>query len=74
MTPCLQVHTTEDLANVQTKVTNPRGFSTTTSFQAYDQPSNEAPVLMVLPEGVTTTIIRDPFGAPLSITRSGPSG
>ena len=74
LTPSLQVTTTEYLANFQTKVTNPRGFSTTTSFQAYDQPSNEAPVLMVLPEGVTTTIIRDPFGAPLSITRSGPSG
>ncbi|WP_242103083.1 RHS repeat-associated core domain-containing protein [Lysobacter sp. M2-1] len=64
--------TTEYLSGFQTRVTNPRGYQTAIQYQAYDQPSTEAPV------GVTryaptstnaTEIARDPHGKPLTIKR-----
>lgn len=61
------------LSGFRTRVTNPRGFATTTSFQTFDQPSESAPVRIEAPEAVTTVIERDVFGKPLSITRSGPA-
>ncbi len=68
--------TTEYLPGLQTRITNPRGpgYSTTTSFQVFDSPDTSRPVLIVAPEGVTTTISRDVFGKPLTVTRSGPAG
>lgn len=63
----------EYLPGYRTRVTNPRGFATTTSFQTFDEPSEEAPTRIEAPQGVTTVIARDAFGKPLSITRSGPS-
>ena len=65
---------TQYLLGLKTRVINPRGFTTTTSYQAFDAPSYDAPVLIQAPEGVTTTISRDVFGKPLSVTRSGPGG
>ncbi len=58
------------------KVTNPRGYVTTTSYQAFDAPSDDAPTLIVEPgtlstDTVTTTILRDSFGKPLTMTRTG---
>jgi RHS repeat-associated protein len=56
---------------------DPRGHITTTSFQAFDQPSESAPVSMIVPvntnppENLNVAITRDVFGKPLSITRSG---
>lgn len=64
--------TTEYLPGFKTRVTNPRTYSTTTSYQVFDSPSTETPVLIESPGGVTTTIVRDDFGKPKSITRSGP--
>ena len=61
--------TTSYNSGFTTTVTNPRSKATTTSYQTFDQPSTDAPVLIVAPEGVTTTIVRDPFGKPLSTTR-----
>lgn len=70
--------TTEYLTGFQTRVTNPRGYKTTTTYQIFDQPSTDSPVGIVtgvgLPEQQTTTIVRDGFGKPLSITRSGTGG
>ncbi len=75
------VTTTEYLTGFKTRVTspggqptatNPNGYATTTSFQAYDVPSLELPVRIEAPEGVTTIISRDVFGKPLAVTRSGP--
>ncbi len=66
--------TREYLTAFRTRVTNPRQFQTTTSFQIYDTPSEELPRLIEAPEGITTTIDRDLFGKPRSITRSGPGG
>lgn len=61
------------LDGFRTRVTNPRGLATTTSFQTFDEPTQDAPVRIDAPEGVTTVIERDTFGKPLSITRSGPA-
>ena len=66
--------TREYLSGFRTRVTNPRQFQTTTSFQIFDSPSEDLPVLIEAPEGVRTAIDRDPFGKPRSITRSGPAG
>ncbi len=52
-------------------VTNPRNFSTTTSFQAYDEPNEAAIRHIDAPEGVTVDIARDAYGKTTSINRSG---
>jgi YD repeat-containing protein len=63
-------------------VTNPRGFTTTTWFQAYDAPSEDLPITIQMPaqlpgqplDLVTVGIGREPFyGKPTSITRAGAS-
>lgn len=59
------------LTGFQTRITDPRNYITTTSFQAYDQPSTDWPVQVSLPEGQTTTFTRDTWGKPLTVTRSG---
>lgn len=60
---------TQYLGDFRTKVTNPRGKSSTTSYLTWDMPTTDYPVTIVLPEGVQTDIARDAFGKPLSITR-----
>ena len=62
---------TEYLGGFQRRVTNPRGHATTFVFQAFDTPSESAINVIWAPEGVTLGILRDAFGKPLSITRSG---
>jgi YD repeat-containing protein len=64
-----------------TRVVNPRqnspiastlaGSSTVTRFQAYDSPDTSMPVRIEAPENVVTQIVRDVFGKPTSIIRSG---
>lgn len=49
-------------------IQNPRGFSTTTTFQAFDQPSEDAP-LSITDSLVNTTFTRDLFGKPLTMRR-----
>lgn len=59
--------------------TDPRGHSSTSSFQAFDTPSEAAIVSIATPVDSSVTplvtlrvdIARDVFGKPLSITRSG---
>ncbi len=61
---------TEYLAGLKTRVTNPRGKQTTTSFMAWDRPSYDLPILSELPEGKVIQIARHPqFGWPLSMTQ-----
>ncbi len=62
---------TEYLDGFQRRVTNPRNLATTTSFQAFDQPSEEHPVLISAPENVQVQFVRDNFGKTTSITRMG---
>ncbi|MFA6135726.1 MAG: hypothetical protein WC869_17095, partial [Phycisphaerae bacterium] len=64
--------TTEYLTGFKTRTTNPRGFQTTTSYQAFDTPDTSRPTRIEAPEGVLTVINRDDFGKPLKVTRSGP--
>lgn len=54
---------------LQTQVTNPRGFTTTTQYQAWDVPGYDLPVRMDAPESAATEIVRDVFGKPLEIKR-----
>ncbi|MDO8653460.1 MAG: hypothetical protein Q7R66_14835 [Undibacterium sp.] len=53
------------------KVINPRGQYTTTSYQAFDQPAENAPVTIVSPESLSVVINRDIFGKPTAINRNG---
>ncbi|MDZ4326377.1 MAG: hypothetical protein U1A73_15380 [Pseudomonas sp.] len=62
------------LPHFRTRITNPRQFQTTTGFQIFDTPTEQSPIRIEAPEGVTTTIVRDLLGKPLSITREGPAG
>lgn len=62
--------TTQYQAGLKTLVTNPKGFSTTTSFTAWDEPSYDYPILSEQPEGKVIQIGRHPqFGWPLQLTQ-----
>jgi RHS repeat-associated protein len=54
-----------------TTVTNPRGYNTTSTYLTFDQPTTDWPLVITAPESATTTIARDTFGKPNSLTRSG---
>lgn len=67
--------TTQYLSGLKTLVTNPRGFSVTTSFMAWDQPAYDFPILSEQPEGKVIQISRHPqFGWPLQLTQRNASG
>ncbi|WP_211369485.1 RHS repeat-associated core domain-containing protein [Pseudoxanthomonas kalamensis] len=57
----------------KTKVTNPKGNQTTTSFMVYDQPSYDWPVAITHPAGAYTHISRDAYGKTTKIRRSNSS-
>jgi YD repeat-containing protein len=61
----------EYLSGFQTRVTDPRSFQTTTSFQAFDAPDTSSPLTITGPGGVSTTFARDLLGKPTSIQRAG---
>ncbi len=63
---------TEYLSGFQTRVTNPRGQKSTTSYMAWDQLTTDFQLVIDQPEGMRTTIKRDAFGKVLEVTRSGP--
>jgi hypothetical protein len=70
----LLVNTTEYLTGFITRVTNPRGFKTSTRYQVFAAPSIDFPIQIDAPEGQQTVIVRDVFGKPLTINRNGPGG
>jgi hypothetical protein len=51
--------------------TDARGHSSTSRFQAFDTPSEDAIVSVAAPLGLNVAIVRDRFGKSLSISRSG---
>ncbi|MGZ3182660.1 MAG: RHS repeat domain-containing protein [Telluria sp.] len=55
-------------------VQNPRNISTTYSYQAFDEPTEDAIIRIDLPESVQVSINRDIWSKPQSITRSGNPG
>lgn len=59
------------LTGFQKYVQNPRNKATTYNFQVFDDPDAAVPTTISQPEGVTTTISRNVYGAPTSIQRSG---
>ncbi|WP_460456966.1 RHS repeat domain-containing protein [Arenimonas alkanexedens] len=63
--------TTQYLTGFQRRMTNPRGFQTTLSYQTFDQPDTSAPKQILAPANVTTAIARTERGEPTTITRSG---
>ena len=67
----LQVTTTTYNPGFTTTVTNPRGKPTSTAYMTYDEPGTDWPVSVQAPGSATTAIARDPYGKPLSLTRSG---
>lgn len=58
----------------KTKVTDPRGNATTTSYMAYDEPTTDWPIAITHPAGVYTDIVRDAYGKPTAITRHNSAG
>lgn len=62
---------TEYLPGFQTRVTDPRGEKTVTTYQAFDQPDTSAPTYIVAPEGATTAIERDSLGRTMTLSRFG---
>jgi RHS repeat-associated protein len=71
--------TTDYLAGFLTRVTNPRGAVTETSYQVFDSPNTDAPVQIIAAkaqsEQQVTVIARQPsLGKTVSLTRSGTFG
>lgn len=65
---------TEYLPGSQVRVTNARGFATTTSYAVWDEPTSDYPVGIAAPEGSNTDIARDAFGKPLALVRRNADG
>lgn len=76
-----QIHTDTELGNLFTSFYYDVGFrkvmrdqrsnQTTTSYQAFDTPTEDAIATVIAPEWLTVGINRDVFGKPTAITRSG---
>jgi len=61
------------LTGFQTRLTDPKGNQTTTSYLAHGEPSYEFPVTIAHPASAWTHITRDVFGKPTKIRRSNSS-
>lgn len=62
---------TSYLSGARVQVTDPNNNTTTTSFQVFDAPSQDHPLLVQAPESVTQSITRDIYGNPQAITQGG---
>lgn len=51
--------------------TDARGHSSTSHFQVFDAPSEDAVIAIAAPLSLNVAIARDTFGKPLAVTRSG---
>mgnify|MGYP006196201861 CR=1 FL=1 len=61
---------TQYLPGFQTRIIDPKGNQTTTSYLTYDQPATDWPTFIAHPEGAYTHIQRDVLGKPLQLRRS----
>jgi RHS repeat-associated protein len=61
----------EYLQGFQVRTTDPKQYQTLTQYMAWGEPTYDYPTQIDAPEGVSTAIVRDVFGKPLSMTRSG---
>ena len=77
LSPSLLTTTIQYLAGFQQQVTNPRGFSTLTEYQAFDVPTTDHPTGVTQLAGADTSateIHRDIFGKPQRIRKRNASG
>ncbi|MCH6484868.1 RHS repeat protein [Pseudoxanthomonas sp. LH2527] len=77
LSPGLLTTTIQYLTGFQQQVTNPRGFSTVTQYQAFDVPTADYPSVITQAAGVDTSateIHRDVFGKPLRIRKRNADG
>jgi len=63
--------TTNYLFGASKQIVDPKGNSTTTTYQVFDEPSYDNAIQVSAPEGVTQAITRDLYGNPLSISQGG---
>jgi YD repeat-containing protein len=63
--------TTNYLSGARKQVIDPKGNSTTSSYQVFDEPSYDNVIQVSAPEGVTQSITRDLYGNPLAISQGG---
>ncbi|RAO75911.1 chitinase N-terminal domain-containing protein [Dyella jiangningensis] len=63
--------TTVYLSGARKQVTDPKGFTTTISYQVFDQPAYDAVTLLQAPEGVNQSVTRDVYGNPEEIHQWG---
>jgi YD repeat-containing protein len=61
----------EYIAGFKRRTTDARAHAITEQFMAWDTPTYDWPVRVDAPEGQSTTILRDTFGKPVSISRGG---
>jgi RHS repeat-associated protein len=61
----------EYLGDFTKRITNARLKTTTTTFQAFDEPDESAPMSISAPLGTDTLFTRDRFGKPLTMKRRG---
>lgn len=66
--------TTAYLSGARGQTTDPKGYVITTSYQVFDQPSHEAIIGVLAPEGINQAITRDLYGNPLTIRQWGTGG
>jgi RHS Repeat. len=77
LSPSLLTTTIQYLTGFQQQVTNPRGFSTLTEYQAFDTPSTDSPNEITQLAGADTSVTeihRDIFGKPQRIRKRNASG
>ncbi|PJK14013.1 hypothetical protein CO613_08520 [Lysobacteraceae bacterium NML07-0707] len=70
LSPALLTTRTEYLSGFKTRVTDPKGNQTTSSYMVWDTPVTDFPVHIAHPGGAHTHIQRDIFGKPTRIRRS----
>ncbi|RDS83760.1 RHS repeat protein [Dyella monticola] len=59
------------LSGARTQQTDPKGGVTTTQYHVLDAPGTANVLRIDAPEGITQTVTRDVYGAPLTLTQSG---
>ncbi|HET8897645.1 MAG TPA: hypothetical protein VFN09_02515, partial [Rhodanobacteraceae bacterium] len=65
------ITTTEYQSGNEITVTDPKGHTITTAYQAFDTPATDHPLKTTFADGTVTTVTRDVWGKPLTMTQSG---
>ncbi len=68
---CTLVTKTSYLSGAQKQIIDPKNNVTTTSYQVFDEPTDDKVTLVQAPEGVNQQVSRDLYGNPTAIRQSG---